>query len=210
MSSFSRLVVLLSLLATTSVAAADEPPELHTGAHALIVKLKMAGKERELYHDVWIRSEEGRLSLEVRKDPPPIEGGLGWRLRDLDEPKQQQTAPKSGDEQPKADDARPMPPSKPKTGWGSKMGGPHEGQEVWLAKGREFIGLIDEEGKMQFGITLVREGKIVSLHFVGRPNGTGAEGKVRLLTVGERPVNGTWELYNPGYLIPGFNGASPF
>ena len=118
MSSFSQFVVLLSLLATTSVAAADEPPELHTGAHALIVKLKMAGKERELYHDVWIRSEEGRLSLEVRKDPPPIEGGLGWRLRDLDESKQQQTAPKSGDEQPKADvnnTARPIDDKRPVT-----------------------------------------------------------------------------------------------
>jgi hypothetical protein len=210
MSSFFRLVVLLSLLATTSVAAADGPPELHTGAHALIVELKIGGEERELYHDVWIRSEEGRLTLEVRKDPPPIEGGLGSQPRGLGGPQQERDVPESGDEQPKADDARPMPPSEPKRGWGSKMGGPHEGQEVWLAKGREFIGRIDEEGKIQFGITLVRDGKIVSLHFAGRPNGTGAKGKVRLLTVGERPVRGTWELYNPGYLIPGFNGASPF
>ena len=118
--------------------------------------------------------------------------------------------PESGDAQTKADDAKPKPRSEPKRGWGSKMGGPHEGQEVWLAKGREFIGRIDEEGKIQFGITLVRDGKIVSLHFAGRPNGTGAKGNVRLLTVGERPVRGTWELCNPGYLIPGFNGASPF
>ena len=210
MSSFSRLVVLLLTLATTSVAAANEPPELHTGAHALIVELKMEGKERELYHDVWIRIEEGQLTLEVRKDPPPIEGGLGSRPRGLGGPQQEQTVPESGDEQPKADDARPMPPSKPKSGLGSKMGGPHEDQEVWLAKGREFTGRIDEEGKLRFGITLVRDDKVVSLHFVGRPNGTGAKGKVRLLTVGQRPVKGTWELYNPGYLIPGFNGASPF
>jgi hypothetical protein len=210
MLSFSRLVVLLSLLATTSVAAADGPPELHTGAHALIVELKIGGEERELYHDVWIRSEEGRLTLEVRKDPPPIEGGLGSRPRGLCGPQQEQDVSESGDEQPKADDARPMPPSEPKGGLGSKMGGPHEGQEVWLAKGREFTGRIDEEGKLRFGITLVRDDKVVSLHFVGRPNGTGAKGKVRLFTVGQRPVKGTWELYNPGYLIPGFNGAPPF
>jgi hypothetical protein len=210
MSSFSRLVVLLPLLATTSVAAADGPPELHTGAHALIVELKMGGKDRELYHDVWIRSEEGRLTLEVRKDPPPIEGGLGSRPRGLGGPQQEQYVQESGDEQPKADDARPMPPVTPKRGLGSKMGGPHEGQEVWIAKGREFTGRIDEEGKLCFGITHVRDGKVVSLHFVGRPNGTGAKGKVHLLTVGQRPVKGTWELYNPGYLIPGFNGASPF
>jgi hypothetical protein len=103
-----------------------------------------------------------------------------------------------------------MPPSKPKRGLGSKMGGPQEGQEVWIAKGREFTGRIDEGGKLCFGITLVRDGKVVSLHFVGRPNVTGAKGKFHLLTVGQRPVKGTWELYNPGYLIPGFNGASPF
>jgi len=210
MSSFSQLFVLVSLLATTSVAAADEPPELHTGAHALIVKLKMAGKERELYHDVWITNEEGRLTFEVRKDPPPIKGGLGSRRRDLVEPKEEQGSPKSGNEQPKAEDPKPMPPSRPTRGLGSKMQGPHEGQEVWLAKGREFTGLIDEEGKIHFGVTLVREGKVVSLHFVGQPNGTGAKGKAHLLTVGQRPIKGTWELYNPGYLIPGFNGASPF
>jgi hypothetical protein len=210
MSSFSRLVILLSLLGTTSVAVADEPPELHTGAHALIVKLKMEGKERELYHDVWISSEEGRLTFEVRKDPPPIKGGLGSRPRDLGGPKEEQTSPESGDEQLKAEDARPMPPSELKRGWGQKMEGPHEGQEVWLAKGREFTGRIDAEGKLRFGITLVRDDKVVSLHFVGRPNGTGAKGNVHLLTVGQRPVKGTWELYNPGYLVPGFNGASPF
>ena len=147
MFSFFRLVVLLSLLATTSVAAADGPPELHTGAHALIVELKTGGEERELYHDVWIRSEEGRLTLEVRKDPPPIEGGLGSQPRGLGGPQQEQDVPEPGDEQPKADDPRPVPPSKPKRGWGSKMGGPHEGQEVWLAKGRKFTGLIDEDGK---------------------------------------------------------------
>jgi hypothetical protein len=210
MSAFSRLVVLLSLLATTSVAAANEPPELGTGAHALIVELKMEGKERELYHDVWIRSEEGRLALKVRKDPPPIEGGLGSRPRRPGGPHQEQTGPESGDGQSKANDARPMPPSKPKRGWGSKMGGPYECQEVWIAKGRELTGRIDKEGKICFGITLVRDGKVVSLHFVGRPNGTGGKGKVHLLTVGQRPVEGTWELYNRGYLTPGFNGASPF
>lgn len=103
-----------------------------------------------------------------------------------------------------------MPPSKPKRGLGSKIEGPHEGQEVWLAKGREFTGRIDAEGKLRFGITLVRDDKVVSLHFLGRPNGTWAKGKVRLLTVGQRPVKGTWKPYNPGYLIPGFNGDSPF
>lgn len=206
MPSFSRLVVLLFLLAYTSVAVADDPPELHT----LNVKLKMVGKERELYHDVWIANEKGRLTFEVRKDPPPIEGGLGSRPRDLDGPKEKQTSQKSGDEQPKADDAEPMPPPEPKRGLGSKMEGPHEGQEVWLANGRKFIGRIDAESELRFGITLIRDEKIVSLHFVGRPNGTGAKGKVHLLTVGQRPVKGTWELYNPGYLIPGFNGVSPF
>lgn len=210
MSWYSRFALLVSLLATTSVAAANEPPELHTGAHALIVKLKMGEKERELYHDVWIRLEEGQLTLEVRKDPPPIEGGLGSQLRDLGEQPKVQTVPKSDDDKPTAEDQKPMPPSAPKWGWGSKVAGPHDGQEVWLAKGRKFTGRIDAEGKLSFGITLVRDDKVISLHFVGRPNGTGARGKVHLLTIGQRPVEGTWELYNPGYLIPGFNGASPF
>lgn len=67
-------------------------------------------------------------------------------------------------------------------------------------------------GVIRFGVTTTRDGRLVSLHFVGRSSFTGASVKVFLLSSEEPFLEGTWKLINPftnARLIPDFNGAGP-
>ena len=169
--------------------------DLAKGPHSLIATFHEKDARWNFFHDVKVRSKSGQVTLVVLHDLAK-EGDRG-----------------SGNEEPDL---------KPNTGG---FGDPSKdgavkwprrpaGQEPWLLPKRKLHGSINAEGIVQFGVTVARGGRLVSLHFVGRPSVTGASGKVYLLS-SEKPVlEGTWKLNNPvayGRLIPGFNGAqSPF
>ena len=90
---------------------------------------------------------------------------------------------------------------------------PKSGQSRLLSAKRNLHGSIDTEGNTQFGVTTIRDGKLVSLHFVGRLSLGGASGKVYLLSSKEPVREGAWYLKNSfsrGGSVPGYNGTNPF
>lgn len=66
-------------------------------------------------------------------------------------------------------------PSKDDT---AKSSEPRSEQEPLLSAKHQLHGIVDKEGEMQFGVTTIRDGKLISLHFVGRRSLGGASGKV--------------------------------
>lgn len=87
------------------------------------------------------------------------------------------------------------------------------GQMLLLSAERKLHGIVDTEGAIRFGVTTIHDGKLVSLHFVGRRSLGGASGKVYLLSSKELAREGSWYLKNTfsrGGSVPGYNGASPF
>ena len=81
-----------------------------------------------------------------------------------------------------------------------------------LSAKRKLHGIADTEGDIRFGVTTIHDGKLVSLHFVGRRSLGGASGRVYLLSSKEPVREGAWYLKNPFSrgAVPGFNGTSPF
>jgi hypothetical protein len=87
------------------------------------------------------------------------------------------------------------------------------GPNPLLSAKRKLYGSVDTEGIIRFGVTTTHDGKLVSLHFVGRSSIGGASGKVYLLSTQGPVCEGTWYLKNSfsrGGSVPGFNGTSPF
>jgi hypothetical protein len=87
------------------------------------------------------------------------------------------------------------------------------GPEPLLSAQRKLHGSGDTEGELRFGVTTIYDGKLVSLHFIGRTSLGGATGKVYLLSSQELVREGTWFLKNSfsrSGSVPGFNGTGPF
>jgi hypothetical protein len=87
------------------------------------------------------------------------------------------------------------------------------GHMPFIVAKQKLNGTIDKEGDIRFGVTTIHDGKLVSLHFVGRSSLGGASGKVYLLSSTEPVREGNWYLKNSfsrGGAFPGFNGTSPF
>ena len=159
----------------TSVVAAE--PVLRPGTYSLRATFDVNGEAITFFHDVNVRRKSGKVTIAVLKD----------------------IAPQKGEEQPreKLDDAESI-------STGGFGGGVHRewrsrpvGQDPWLKRGRKFYGAIEEEKFVRFGFTCVRNGRLVSLHFVGRPSEKGAIGKVQYLSEDMTAVEGEWELYHP-------------
>ncbi len=89
----------------------------------------------------------------------------------------------------------------------------HSGQKPLLTAKRKLHGIVDTKGDIRFGVTTIHNGKLVSLHFVGRRSLGGATGKVYFLSSKEPVREGAWRLMNPFSrpgAVPGYNGTSPF
>jgi hypothetical protein len=167
------LAIVLLSAATSSALAQDY---LKSGEHSLSATFDKADQTRNLFHDVRVRLKSSKVTLLVVED---IVSGA---------------------------DEKPLPAKKTaqSTGFGGFRGGTHpdwrrrpEGQKPWLPRGRKLHGKIENDEDVRFGFTCVRDGELVSLHFVGRPTANGATGKVYRLSAGKPAEEGTWELYNP-------------
>ena len=161
------------------------------GPHLLHTTFDEKDPRWNFNHDVNVRAKGEQLTLIV--------------LDDLN--KQDQEAGKP--------DSKPVQggfgnPSKDDT---AKSSEPRSEQEPLLSAKQQLHGIVDSEGEMQFGVTTIRDGKLISLHFVGRLSLGGASGKVYLLSSKEPVREGAWYLKNPfsrGGAVPGFNGTNPF
>ena len=160
------------------------------GAHLLHTTFDEKDPHWNFNHDVKVRAKGEQLTLIV--------------LYDLN--KQDQEADK--------------PDSKPvQGGFGNlskndtaKSSEPLSEQEPLVSAKGNLHGSIYSEGNTQFGVTTIRDGKLVSLHFVGRLSLGGASGKVYLLSSKEPVREGAWYLKNSfsrGGSVPGYNGANP-
>jgi hypothetical protein len=170
---------------------AQDKARMATGEHSLIATFDEKDSRRNFFHDVNVRSKSERLTLVVLDDIAKKEN----RAEKAD------SKPAKGGFGDPSEDGTAKWPARP------------SGQSPWLSPRRKLHGTVDAEGMIRFGVTAVRDGKLVSLHFVGRSSFAGASGKVFLLSSEEPVLEGTWKLINPftnARLVPGFNGASPF
>lgn len=160
------------------------------GAHLLHMTFDEKDPRWSFNHDVNVRTKGEELTLIVLEDVK----------------KKEQKAGKAGSKQtegglgnPSEDDAVKSP-ERP------------SGQKPLLSAKRKLHGIVDTKGDIRFGITAVHDGKLVSLHFVGRSTLGGASGKVYFMTVKEPVREGAWRLWNPFSrpgASPGYNGMSP-
>ena len=160
------------------------------GPHLLHTTFDEKDPRWNFNHDVKVRAKGEHLTLIVLDD-------LNKQDQDADKP-----------------DSKPVQggfgnPSKDYT---AKSSEPLSEQEPLLSAKQQLHGIVDKEGEMQFGDTTIRDGKLISLHFVGRRSLGGACGKVYFLSSKEPVREGAWYLKNPFSrgAIPGFNGTNPF
>ena len=186
-----RWTTALLLICFVAESQAQDNARTATGKHSLIATFDETDARRNFFHDVNVCSEAERLTLVVLDDIAKKE----------DKAEKADSKPAKGGFGDPSEDGRAKWLARPL------------GQEPWLSPERKVHGTVDAEGVIRFGVTTTRDGKLVSLHFVGRSSFAGASGKVFLLS-SEKPVlEGTWKLNNPftnASLVPGFNGASPF
>lgn len=189
-----RMSTGLLLLCFVAESQAQDNARMATGKHSLIATFDEEDARRNFFHDVNVCSEAKRLTLVV--------------LDDIAE--NQDEAEEAGETASNLAEGGLGNPSENGT---AKWPARPLGQEPWLSSERRVHGTVDAKGVIRFGVTTTRDGKLVSLHFVGRSSFAGASGKVFLLSSEEPVLEGTWKLSNPltnGRLVPGFNGASPF
>lgn len=169
---------------------AEETPRFARGAHLLHTTFDEKDPRWNFNHDVGIRTKGEQLTLIV--------------LDDLN---------KKDQEADKADSKRPQGGlgNRPEDG-AAKSSERRSGQKPLLSAKRKLHGTVDTEGDIRFGVTTIHDGKLVSLHFVGRLSLGGASGKVYFLSAKEPVREGAWYLRNPFSrgAVPGFNGTSPF
>ena len=181
-----RITTALLLLCFVAESRAQDKARMATGEHSLIATFDEQDSRRNFFHDVKVHSRSERLTLVVLDD-------IAKKGEKADSKRA-----KGGFGDP-SEDGTAKWPARPL------------GQTPWLSAQRKLHGTVDAEGRIRFGVTTTRDGKLVSLHFVGRSSFAGASGKVLLLSAKEPVVEGTWKLNHPftdGGLIPGFNGAS--
>jgi hypothetical protein len=186
-----RMTTALLLLCFVAESRAQDKARMATGEHSLIATFDEKDSRRNFFHDVNVRSKSERLTLVVLDD-------LAEKQAEAEEADSKQA--KGGLGNPSEDGVAKWP-ARPL------------GQEPWLSPKRKIHGTVDAEGVIRFGVTTTRDGRLVSLHFVGRSSFAGVSGKVFLLSSDEPVLEGTWKLNNPftnARLVPGFNGASPF
>jgi hypothetical protein len=189
-----RMTAALLLLCFVAESRAQDKARIATGEHSLIATFDEKDSRRNFFHDVNVRSKSERLTLVVLDDLAEKQD----EAEEADEAVSKQAKGGLGDP---SEDGTAKWPARPL------------GQEPWLSPKRKVHGTVDAEGVIRFGVTTTRDGKLVSLHFVGRSSFAGASGKVFQLSSEEPVLEGTWKLNNPftdGGLVPGFNGASPF
>ena len=183
-----RITTTLLLLCFVAESWAQDKARMAIGEHSLIATFDEKDSRRNFFHDVNVRSKSERLTLVVLDDIAKKEDKAGSK-------------PAKGGFGDPSEDGTAKWPARP------------SGQNPWLSPRRKLHGTVDTEGMIRFGVTATRDGKLVSLHFVGRSSFAGASGKVFLLSSEEPVLEGTWKLINPftsARLVPGFNGASPF
>ena len=187
-----RLTTALLLLCFVTESRAQDKARIATGKHSLIATFDEKDSHRNFFHDVEVRSESERLTLVV--------------LDDIAEKQdEEEEADEAGSKRAKGGLGYPSEDGTAK--WPARP----LGQEPWLFPKRKVHGTVDADGVIRFGVTTTRNGRLVSLHFVGRSSFAGASGKVYLLSSNEPVLKGTWKLRNPyslGRLVPGFNGAA--
>ncbi|MEM1070980.1 MAG: hypothetical protein AAGI63_18890 [Planctomycetota bacterium] len=179
---YTSTITVALLLVCHSVAFAQEH-QLAGGPHTLYAKLDKELQDPVVFfQDVRVRVSGEDLKLVI--------------LKDLAE----QTAEAEDDASKK--EAKPRKnfwEGRYTTEWPIRP----EGAASLLPTGKTIEGRIEKKRKMQFGFTALRNGELQSLHFVGEPSGTGASGKVFLLSAGKQQLVGDWQLYSVGYLIGG-------
>ena len=186
-----RMTTALLLICFVAESQAQDNARMATGKHSLIATFDETDARRNFFHDVNVCSEAERLTLVV----------LGDLAENQDKAEKADSKPAKGGFGDPSEDGTAKWPARP------------SGQNPWLSPRRKLHGTVDTEGMIRFGVTATRDGKLVSLHFVGRSSFAGASGKVFLLSSEEPVLEGTWKLINPftnARLVPGFNGASPF
>jgi hypothetical protein len=186
-----RMTTALLLLFFVTESWAQDKARMATGEHSLIATFDEKDSRWNFFHDVNVRSKSERLTLVVLDDIAKKE----------DQAAKADSKPAKGGLGNPSEDGTAKWPARP------------SGQNPWLSPRRKLHGTVDAEGMIRFGVTATRDGKLVSLHFVGRSSFAGASGKVYLLSPNEPILAGTWKLRNPyshGRLVPGFSGASGF
>jgi hypothetical protein len=189
-----RMTTALLLICFVAESRAQDNARMATGKHSLIATFDETDARRNFFHDVNVCSEAERLTLVVLSD-------LAEKQDETEEADEDASKHARGGFGDPSDDGRAKWLARPL------------GQEPWLSPERKVHGTVDAEGVIRFGVTTTRDGRLVSLHFVGRSSFTGASGKVFLLSSEEPVLEGTWKLINPftnARLVPGFNGAGPF
>jgi hypothetical protein len=184
-----RIAPTLILLCFIVHSHAADDPRFARGPHLLHTTFDEKDPRWNFNHDVKVRSKGEQLTLTVLDDKMHQEADKADSKRvqgGLGNPSEDGTAKSS------------QRPSGPKPLFSAK---------------RKLHGIVDTEGDVRFGVTTIHDGKLVSLHFVGRFSLGGASGKVYLLFSDEPVREGAWYLKNSfsrGESVPGFNGTSPF
>jgi len=189
-----RISTALLLLCLIAESQGADKPRMATGQHSLTAEFGDDHSGWDFFHDVTVRSKSAMLTLVVLDDLAKNDGNTNH----TDEA---DSKPHKGGFGDPSDDGTAKWPVRP------------SGQKPWLATNRKLHGTVNEDGAIQFGVTATRNGKLVSLHFIGRSSFAGASGKVFILSPSEPVLEGTWKLNNPysnGQLVPGVNGTTPF
>ena len=196
----STALLLVCLVSLTAEAQEADQPRMATGPHSLIATFGEKDSRWNFFHDVNVSSKAEQLTLVVIDDiaKKNQEADKADRVNKSDEA---DSKPLKGGLGDPSEDGTAKWPARPSA------------QKPWLAPKRKLHGNVDAEGTIRFGVTTTRDGKLVSLHFVGRSSLGGASGKVYLFSSKEPVREGTWQLKNPfsnGRLVPGYNGSNPF
>ena len=177
---------LLLLWITVVSHAADDPP-FEREAYLLHTTLDETDPRWNFNHDVKVRSTGEQLTLTVL-------GDLNLKA---------QTAEGDDSEIAKHGLGRAVERDSPR---------PDQRYKPLFSSERTLHGIVDDDGGLKFGVTTILDGKLLSLHYVGRRSLGGASGKVYLLSPTQPVREGKWYLKNSasrGGSLPGFNGTNP-
>lgn len=172
----TRVLALAIALLSVTDSSAEEEHELWAGTYTLSATFDKADEKKNFFHDVDVRLKSTRFTVVIHREVPQDSGASDEEEVSATPPIK--TAGFGGGENP---EWRRRPP----------------GQTPWLPFRRKLYGETDSKGNIRFGFTTVRDCKLISLHFVGRPSEKGATGKAYRISKDEPTVAGTWELHSP-------------
>ena len=186
-----RVAPTLILLCLIVESHAADIPRFARGPHLLHTTFDEKDPHWNFNHDVNVRTKGEQLTLIVLDD-------LNKKDQEADKADSKRVEGALGN--PSEDDT-------------AKSSERPSGQKPLLSAKRKLHGTIDTKGDIRFGVTTIHNGKLVSLHFVGRRSLGGASGKVYFMSAKEPVREGAWYLINPFSrpgAVPGYNGTSPF